>query len=241
MSNFDLAALYPVDEGDLTRLRTRLAAAAERDDALDVAYRAVDSPVGPLLIAATPVGLVRVAFDSEGNDVVLQYLSDRISPRVLNAPAPRRCRTSTGRILLRASAAFRRGAGLAVVQGISPHGARASRGRHRLRSHGQLRHAGATLRIAQGGSGGRHDLCHQPDPDRRAVPPRCPIRWHVGAVSWRAGRQARIVGPRSRPMSVTHRKLAAHDQRGGLRIPEIQRGSSMARPPGRGSPSTRCA
>lgn len=87
MSNFDLAALYPVDEGDLTRLRTRLAAAAERDDALDVAYRTVDSPVGPLLIAATPVGLVRVAFDSEGNDAVLQYLSDRISPRVLNAPA----------------------------------------------------------------------------------------------------------------------------------------------------------
>jgi methylated-DNA-[protein]-cysteine S-methyltransferase len=46
----------------------------------------VDSPVGTLLIAATPVGLVRVAFDSEGNDAVLQSLSDRISPRLLNAP-----------------------------------------------------------------------------------------------------------------------------------------------------------
>ena len=87
MSNIDLAALYPVDDGDLTRLHARLAAAAERDDALDVAYRTVDSPVGPLLIAATPVGLVRVAFDNEGNDVVLQNLSDRISSRVLKAPA----------------------------------------------------------------------------------------------------------------------------------------------------------
>jgi methylated-DNA-[protein]-cysteine S-methyltransferase len=87
MSNIDLAALYPVDGGDLIRLHARLAAAAERDDALDVAYRTVDSPVGPLLLAATPVGLVRIAFDSEGNDAVLQNLSDRISSRVLKAPA----------------------------------------------------------------------------------------------------------------------------------------------------------
>jgi len=87
MSNIDLAALYPVDDGDLTRLHARLAAAAGRDDALDVAYRTVDSPVGPLLIAATPVGLVRLAFDSESNDAVLQNLSDRISSRVLEAPA----------------------------------------------------------------------------------------------------------------------------------------------------------
>jgi methylated-DNA-[protein]-cysteine S-methyltransferase len=87
MSNNDLAALSPVGDGDLTRLHARLAAAAERDDALDVAYRTVDSPVGTLLIAATPVGLVRVAFDSEGYDAVLQNLSDRISSRVLEAPA----------------------------------------------------------------------------------------------------------------------------------------------------------
>jgi methylated-DNA-[protein]-cysteine S-methyltransferase len=87
MSTFDLAAMYPIDDDDITRLHVRLATAAERDDLLDVAYRTVDSPVGPLLIAGTSVGLVRVAFDSEGNDAVLQTLSDRISPRVLNAPA----------------------------------------------------------------------------------------------------------------------------------------------------------
>ena len=87
MRNIDLASLYPVDDGDITRLHARLATAAEHDDVLDVAYRTVDSPVGPLLIAATPIGLVRVAFDIEGNDTVLQSLSDRISSRVLNAPA----------------------------------------------------------------------------------------------------------------------------------------------------------
>ncbi|MGA8127987.1 MAG: methylated-DNA--[protein]-cysteine S-methyltransferase [Mycobacterium sp.] len=86
MTTVDLTALYPVDDDDLTRLHTRLASGAERDGLLDVAYRTVDSPVGSLLIAATPVGLVRVAFSSEGHDVVLQNLSERISSRVLHAP-----------------------------------------------------------------------------------------------------------------------------------------------------------
>jgi methylated-DNA-[protein]-cysteine S-methyltransferase len=86
MTAIDLTALYPVDDDDITRLHTRLAAAADHDDLLDVAYRTVDTPVGPLLIAATPVGLVRVAFNAEGHDVVLQNLSDRISSRLLHAP-----------------------------------------------------------------------------------------------------------------------------------------------------------
>jgi methylated-DNA-[protein]-cysteine S-methyltransferase len=86
MTTVDLAALYPVYGDDITRLHARLAAAADRDDLLDVAYRTVDSPVGALLIAATPAGLVRVAFSSEGHDAVLQSLSDRISSRLLHAP-----------------------------------------------------------------------------------------------------------------------------------------------------------
>jgi methylated-DNA-[protein]-cysteine S-methyltransferase len=86
MTTVNLAALYPVDDDDITRLRARLAAAADRDDLLDIAYRTVDSPVGSLLIAATPVGLVRVAFSSEGHDAVVQDLSDRISSRLLYAP-----------------------------------------------------------------------------------------------------------------------------------------------------------
>ena len=86
MTAVDLAALYPVDDDDITRLHARLAAAADRNDLLDVAYRTVDSPVGALLIASTPAGLVRLAFSSEGHDAVLQNLSDRISPRMLHAP-----------------------------------------------------------------------------------------------------------------------------------------------------------
>ena len=83
----DLARAFPSTPGELRRLHDRLAAAAERDAILDVAYRTVDSPVGPLLLAATEAGLVRVAYASEGHDTVLQALADRISPRILNAPA----------------------------------------------------------------------------------------------------------------------------------------------------------
>jgi methylated-DNA-[protein]-cysteine S-methyltransferase len=83
----DLTRAYPDAPERLNRLRDQLAAAAQADGVLDVAYRTVDSPVGTLLLAATDLGLVRVAFASEDHDAVLQGLSERISPRVLNAPA----------------------------------------------------------------------------------------------------------------------------------------------------------
>src|SRR5215213_614258 len=64
-----------------------LAESAHRQGLLDVAYATTDSPVGPLLLAATPAGVVRVSFAREGFDDVLESLSTRISPRVLEAPA----------------------------------------------------------------------------------------------------------------------------------------------------------
>ena len=67
-------------------LRARLVADAERTGLLDVAYRTVESPLGPLLLAATPAGVVRVAFEGEGHDAVLAVLAEQISPRILHAP-----------------------------------------------------------------------------------------------------------------------------------------------------------
>jgi methylated-DNA-[protein]-cysteine S-methyltransferase len=72
---------------DLRRLHDRLAAAANVQRLLDIAYRTVDTPVGSLLLAATDVGLVRVAYAVEDHDAVLQALTDQISPRILHAPA----------------------------------------------------------------------------------------------------------------------------------------------------------
>jgi methylated-DNA-[protein]-cysteine S-methyltransferase len=74
-----------VDDVALGRLRGRLAERAESDGLLDVAYRTMDSPIGALLLAATPAGLVRVAFECENHDDVLVELSTAISPRILRS------------------------------------------------------------------------------------------------------------------------------------------------------------
>ena len=70
---------------DLGRLHDRLAVVANAEGLLDVAYRTIDTPVGSLLLAATDVGLVRVAFAVEDHDAVLQVLADQISPRILES------------------------------------------------------------------------------------------------------------------------------------------------------------
>ncbi len=75
------------DDGTLARLHQRLERDAATDELLDVAYRTVDSPVGSLLLAATTVGLVRVAYDVEDHEAVLTKLATAVSPRVLRAPA----------------------------------------------------------------------------------------------------------------------------------------------------------
>jgi methylated-DNA-[protein]-cysteine S-methyltransferase len=79
--------LTDVDPAALHRLRVGLAERATTEGVLDVAYRIIDSPVGPLLIAATERGLVRVAYEREGHEGILQQLADRLSPRILEAPA----------------------------------------------------------------------------------------------------------------------------------------------------------
>lgn len=71
---------------DIDRLHARLAERADAEGLLDVAYRTLDTPLGRLLVAATPVGVVRVAFEHEGEDDVLADLAARVSPRVLAAP-----------------------------------------------------------------------------------------------------------------------------------------------------------
>jgi methylated-DNA-[protein]-cysteine S-methyltransferase len=67
----------------LERLRERAAA----EGLLDVAYATADSPLGTLLLARTPQGLVRLALPSEDVEATLADLAERISPRVLEAPA----------------------------------------------------------------------------------------------------------------------------------------------------------
>lgn len=82
----DLTRAFPATPDHLTVLHDRLAAAAQAEGIVDVAYRTVDTPVGRLLLAATDLGLVRVAYPSEDHDAVLAALAERISPRILRTP-----------------------------------------------------------------------------------------------------------------------------------------------------------
>ncbi|HVQ59372.1 MAG TPA: methylated-DNA--[protein]-cysteine S-methyltransferase [Solirubrobacterales bacterium] len=65
----------------------RLAERASKEGLLDVAYTTTDSPFGPLLLAKTRRGLVRVGLPSQDRDELLADLAGRVSPRVLEAPA----------------------------------------------------------------------------------------------------------------------------------------------------------
>jgi methylated-DNA-[protein]-cysteine S-methyltransferase len=81
----DAAATLPAGPGASSTDRLVERAAAE--GLLDVAYASVDSPLGPLLVAATPRGLARVAYlESWSPDDVLEDLAARVSPRVMEAP-----------------------------------------------------------------------------------------------------------------------------------------------------------
>lgn len=61
---------------------TRRAALA---NLVDVAYAQIDSPLGPLIAAATKKGLACLHYGAD--DRALQELADKISPRVMHVPA----------------------------------------------------------------------------------------------------------------------------------------------------------
>ena len=73
--------------GDATEAVRRFAERAGDAGLVDVAYTQVDSPFGALLVAATPKGLVRIAYPDRPLDAVLGELADQVSPRILEAPA----------------------------------------------------------------------------------------------------------------------------------------------------------
>lgn len=72
-----------IDPKIINRFKTR----AAEEGLLDVAYATADSPFGPLLLAQTSRGLVRVGLPNQDSDELLTDLAARVSPRVLEAPA----------------------------------------------------------------------------------------------------------------------------------------------------------
>jgi methylated-DNA-[protein]-cysteine S-methyltransferase len=76
-----------VNSGGGEALGQRFIRRAEEEGLLDVAYTEFDSPVGRLLLAATPRGLVRITFPVETPETVLEQLAESVSPRILESPA----------------------------------------------------------------------------------------------------------------------------------------------------------
>ncbi len=74
-----------IDEDAVAAAAARFAAGAQAD----VAFAHVDSPIGRLVAAATPRGLVRLAYEdfNGGTDAILDVLTRRVSPRILEQPA----------------------------------------------------------------------------------------------------------------------------------------------------------
>jgi methylated-DNA-[protein]-cysteine S-methyltransferase len=68
---------------DTDRLLAALSARAREARLIDAAYDRLDSPLGPLLVAVTPAGVVRVAFDSEAEGRFMEELARGVSARVL--------------------------------------------------------------------------------------------------------------------------------------------------------------
>src|SRR5438128_1856969 len=78
----------PVAGGGVGEAASRLVERALDEGLVSVAYARADSPFGDLLLAATPRGIVRIGFlHTETEDSVVAQLAERLSPRVLHAPA----------------------------------------------------------------------------------------------------------------------------------------------------------
>jgi methylated-DNA-[protein]-cysteine S-methyltransferase len=85
--DLDLAVLRDDPPGPIpASLRERFLERADHQHLVDVAYTTIDTRIGTLLLAASPIGLLRVAFAIEEFDAVLTELAASISPRVLRAP-----------------------------------------------------------------------------------------------------------------------------------------------------------
>lgn len=82
----NLSRLAAPAPSELDELHRRLVQAASEAHLVDVAYTTTTTPVGTLLLAATERGLVRVAYEIEGHDRVLESLAARIGVRVLRDP-----------------------------------------------------------------------------------------------------------------------------------------------------------
>ena len=70
-----------------SQLAAEVTRRAEADGLADIAYTTTDSPFGTITLAATEEGLVSLGLPNLATDEVLETLSAKVSPRILEAPS----------------------------------------------------------------------------------------------------------------------------------------------------------
>ncbi len=186
------------------KLREALAARADAEGLLDVAYTTADSPFGPLLLATTERGLVRVGLPTQDGDELLEELARRVSPRVLEAPAKLdearreldlyfegRLREFDLPLDWRLSRDFRR----RVLRAIAriPYG--------KTRTYTEVATSAGNERAVRAAG---HRLRLQPAPDRRPLPPRPAQRRRPRRLRRGAADEGSAAEARGRAGRITH-------------------------------------
>ena len=181
------APLTAVRAEALEKLHVALEGVADREGILDVAYRTIDTPVGTLLLAATEKGLVRVAYDSEDHDVVLEELAAALSPRSsTRRGAPRRGGARDRRVL-RATARSSVPVDFSLSTGFRRSVLRPAADHVRAR----LRRRRPDRRQPEGGTRGRLGVCDEPGAVVIPLPPGSPWRWGTRRLrQWLAAKTA---------------------------------------------------
>ena len=186
-----------------------LSEAAAAAGLLDVAYATLDSPVGQILLAMTPRGLVRLAYlGDDSEESVLEDLAIRISPRVLAAPRrldePRRELDSTSP---GAGARFELALDWQLARRVRPPraaGDRADPVRLGLELQADRHRCGQPARLPSR----RQRPRIQPAADHRPLPPGPARRRRPRRLHRRAGAQAGVAGGRGVPRELSALRLA---------------------------------
>ncbi len=147
---------------------------------VDIAYMTIASPIGDLVLAATPKGLLRIGFDNETG--VLEHLAEHISPRILEFPS----RLEQSRLELDEYFTGRRESFDMPLDReahcrVPTRGSRCS-GQDPIWGSLDLPRGGPQGRAAERCPGGRAGAGWQPDPGRDPLSSRSPNRGRHGRI-----------------------------------------------------------
>ena len=164
---------------------------------IDLGFDVVDSPIGPLFVAASERGLAAISFDSEPDDH-LDRLTRIAGPAVLRSPkSVDRARRELDEYFAGRRRAFDLSLDLRALPPFTV-SVLEQLAQRSLRRDDDVRRTRRSCRPAARGTRCRHRDEPQPDPDRPPVPPRRRRERRPGRLRRRARHEARPAPARRR-------------------------------------------